>query len=84
MFDDMLGEEHIPKFEVKIHEALRDFDPDTDIVADYGDAMIFAMMIFHLAEYFDNVRIARFSTKKDMYVVREIFSDNFFMPQVQS
>jgi hypothetical protein len=79
MFDDMIGDEHISKFESRVHEELRDFDPEADVVADYGDAIIFAMMIFHLAEYFHSIKIARFSTKKDIYVIREISSDNFFV-----
>lgn len=81
MFDDMIGDEHINKFEIKIHEELKDFDPELDVVADYGDALIFAMIIFHLAEYFHAIKIARFSTKKDTYVIREISSDNFFEEQ---
>lgn len=83
MFDDMLGDEHIPKFEVRVHEELKDFDPEQDIVADYGDAMIFAMMIFHLAEYFHAIKIARFSNKKDTYVIREINSESFFLEKAE-
>jgi hypothetical protein len=78
MFDDMLGPEHTAKFEARIRKELRDFDPVEDIVADYGDAMIFAMMVFHLAEFHYEINVARYSTKKEMYVVRQISSDNFF------
>jgi hypothetical protein len=83
MFDDMIGDEHIPKFEVRIHDELKDFDPENDVVADYGDAMIFAMMIFHLAEYFHSIKVARYSTKKETYVIREIASDNFFLEEAE-
>jgi hypothetical protein len=78
MFDDMLGMEHIAKFETRICKELKSFDPIEDVVADYGDAMIFAMMIFHLAECHYEINVARYSTKKEMYVVRHISSDNFF------
>jgi hypothetical protein len=78
MFDDLLGEEHAPKFEMRVHAELKGFDPDQDVVADYGDAMIFAMMIFHLAEFYYEINVARYSTKKETYVVRQISSDAFF------
>jgi len=83
MFDDMLGPEHESKFEQRIRAELRDFDPSKDVIADYGDAMIFAMMIFHLAEFHYEIDIARYSTKKEMYVVRQISSDNFFKREEQ-
>jgi len=51
------------------------------VIADYGDAMIFAMMVFHLAEFHYEINVARYSTKKEMYVVRQISSDNFFQKE---
>jgi len=73
MFDDMVGKENMPKFEFKVSERMASFDPETDIVAFYGDAMIFAMMVMFLVENVtDKVTIARFSSKRDEYIIREI------------
>ena len=78
-FDDLMGDEHSTKFEGKINETMSNFNPDLDVVADYGDAIIFAMMIFYLSERFEGFPVARFSNKRNEYVVREISTDQFLV-----
>ena len=79
MFDDLMGDEHSTKFEGKINETMSNFNPDLDVVADYGDAIIFAMMIFYLSERFEGFPVARFSNKRNEYVVREISTEQFLV-----
>lgn len=77
MFDDLMGDEHIDRFEHKIAERLSAFDPKKDVVAFYGDSMIFALMIMWLSENFDSFDVARFSTKKNSYLIRNMSHHNF-------
>lgn len=71
MFDDMI-EGHDDKFEGRVAEKLLDFNPKDDIIAFYGDAVIFAMMVSFIASRHDWFSIARYSTKRDEYMVRAI------------
>ena len=77
MFDDYADPKHSKKFEGSINKTMQSFDPDHDLIADYGDAIILAMMVFWLAERFDGFDMARFSHKKNEYIVREIFTERF-------
>lgn len=81
MFDDFIGVEYVKSFEVKIKKTLIDFDPDTDVIADFGDAIIFALSIFYLCTNLDSFKIARFSRKNGEYLVREV-SDKFFEMEI--
>ena len=72
MFDDMIGAEHKYKFEGIIERKMRDFNPETDCIAFYGDAIVFAMMVAHALDVSPALKIARYSQKLDKYVVREI------------
>ena len=72
MFDDMIGPEHKTKFEGCIFRKMDDFDPNTDAIAFYGDAVIFAMMVIYVGGFLQPIKIARYSQKLDEYVVREI------------
>lgn len=72
IFDDQFGEEFKNKFERKINKEMSDFDPEKDIIAFYGDAMIFAMMIFKATEQWESIWVARFSSKLNKYLVRQI------------
>jgi hypothetical protein len=77
MFDNLIGEENIPRFEHKIAERMFDFNPEHDIVVYYGDSMIFALMIMYLCDNCDNFYLARYSQKEKIYVIRELAYDNF-------
>lgn len=77
IFDDQFGDEFKVKFEGKINKEMLDFDPEKDIIAFYGDAMIFAMMIAKAIEYWDSIWVARFSSKLNKYLVRKISTCDF-------
>ena len=79
MFDDMTGNEFIPRFEGRIRRAMKNYDPNKDLIAFFGDAMIFAMMIYYAAWEFDTpIKVARFSVKSNEYVIREISTDKIY------
>lgn len=77
MFDNLIGEEHINRFEHRVAERLENFDPRNDIVAYYGDSMIFALMIMFLADNFDEFDVARYSAKQQGYIIRKLSYQNF-------
>jgi hypothetical protein len=77
MFDDMVDERFVEKFEGKIIENLSSFDSELDAIAFYGDAVIFAIMAAYLSEKHDSFFVARFSTKRNEYVIRRIGFDMF-------
>lgn len=77
MFDELMGNEYIHEFEHKVQNSLKDFNPDTDIVAFYGDTVIFAIIIMYLSEQFDSFDVARFSGKSNSYLVRTLNYGNF-------
>jgi hypothetical protein len=75
MFDDMIGNDHKHKFEGSVWRKMEDYDPESDAIAFYGDAIVFAMMVLVASDRSDTIRIARYSQKLDEYVVREINID---------
>ena len=77
MFDNLIGPEHVNRFEHRIADRLSDFNPETDIIAYYGDSMIFAMMIMWLVDNFDAFDVARYSAKQQGYIIRTLSYDNF-------
>ena len=77
MFDNLIGDENINRFEHKIAERMADFDPAADIIAYYGDSMIFAIMVMYLCDNHDGFDVARYSSKLEGYVIRELAYDNF-------
>jgi hypothetical protein len=77
MFDNLIGDENVHRFEHKIAERMVDFDPTTDIIAYYGDSMIFAIMVMYLCDNHDDFAVARYSSKLGGYVIRELAYDKF-------
>ena len=77
MFDNLIGDENINRFEHKIAERMADFDPAADIIAFYGDSMIFAIMVMYLCDNHDGFDVARYSSKLEGYVIRELAYDKF-------
>lgn len=77
MFDDFMDDQYIDRFELKIADRLADFDPRQDVIAYYGDSMIFALMIMWLSENFESFDVARFSTKKHTYITRTLSYKKF-------
>jgi len=77
MFDDMADERFVEKFEGKVVEHLNEFSSELEAIAFYGDAVIFAMMAAYLSDKHDSFFVARFSTKRNEYVIRRIGFDMF-------
>jgi hypothetical protein len=77
MFDNLIGDENIHRFEHKVAERMEDFDPAADIIAYYGDSMIFAIMVMYLCDNHDGFDVARYSSKLGGYVIRELAYDKF-------
>lgn len=77
MFDNLMGEENISAYEGKIAERMMDFDPATDVIAYYGDSIIFALMVMWLSENYNVFDMARFSSKEQTYLTRAMSIDNF-------
>jgi len=77
MFDNLIGDENVHRFEHKVAERMADFNPAADIIAYYGDSMIFAIMIMYLCDNHDNFDVARYSSKLGSYVIRELAYDKF-------
>ena len=75
IFDDMIDDPASRnKFEQCVTDKLWDFNPNTDVVAFYGDALIFAMIIWEIGEMKldTDVSIARWSSKAEKYLVRKL------------
>ena len=77
MFDNLIGNENVRRFEGRIAERMADFDPATDVIAYYGDSMIFAVMVMWLSDNFDSFDVARYSSKQQAYVIRELSYQKF-------
>lgn len=80
MFDNLMGDEYDHKFEHKIAQRMRDFNPDTDVIAYYGDSLIFSMMVMWLADGLDKFDVARFSSKQNRYLIRTLSYEKFIQP----
>lgn len=76
MYESVMGEEHTDKFEDKIVERLTDFNPNTDVIAAYGDIVIFMMMGLHLSDRFETFDVAKFSQREQAYITRRLSCDN--------
>jgi len=83
MFDNLMGEENISAYEGKIIERMSDFNPETDVIAYYGDSIIFALMVMWLSENYTVFDMARFSSKEQTYLTRAMSIDNFTLPARQ-
>jgi hypothetical protein len=77
MFDDMIGDQYMSHFEGSIVRNMKDFDPEQDLIVLFGDAMIYAMMIYYIAQDCEEINVARYSVKKNEYVTRTISFQNF-------
>ena len=74
MFEDIKDRDDL--FERYISIAFEDFDPDNDLIADFGDSMIFAMMLFYVGRHFEYVHVARYNRRLSNYTIRMIEGDN--------
>lgn len=77
MFDNLVGEEYEPRFEGRISERMDNFDPTKDIIAYYGDSMIFALMVMFISDRWEWFDIARYSAKKSGYIIRQMKFESF-------
>lgn len=68
MFDDIKDRRDL--FEHYIGKALDEFDPELDLIADFGDSMIFAMMLFFIGRNYEYVYVARYNRRNANYTVR--------------
>lgn len=73
MFDDIKDRHDL--FEHYIDEHMKDFNPETDCIADFGDSMIFAMMIFYVAMEHDRLYVARYNRRASGYTIRLITTE---------
>jgi hypothetical protein len=55
----------------KIANVLDGFDPSTDVILDYGDPLIFAMMIYYLADC-ESLVVGRYNRKTESYIFHTI------------
>lgn len=74
MFEDIKDRHDL--FEHYIAKAFNDFDPDVDLIADFGDSMIFAMMLFYIGRHYDYVFVARYNRRNANYTVRILDGEN--------
>lgn len=72
MFDDI--KDRTDLFERYVSYALCDFDPDEDIIADFGDSMIFAMMAFYIGVNYGRMWVARYNRRNHCYTLRYVDS----------
>ena len=75
IFDDMVGPENAHRFEGRVLSAMKEFDPNKDVIVFFGDALIYAMMVFAIAmtiEDNEKLTLARYSIKSDRYVLRTL------------
>ena len=78
VFDHYLDESFSPQFEGRVAERLDDFDPEKDVIAHYGDVIIFSMMVMYLSDNHDHFDIARFSNRQQKYIVRNLSFERFY------
>lgn len=75
IFDNFTGDENKSRFEGRVKEVMTGFDPRRDVILFFGDALIFAMMIFTSTISCDDgdpIVIGRFSTKLNNYIFRNL------------
>lgn len=76
--DSITGDQGRSRYEWTIGHRLKTFNPKRDVLAIFGDTMVFAMAILFLASKgVKKINVARFSVKNGNYVVRELCVDNF-------
>lgn len=68
MYDNLMDRREL--FEDRVEQMLIDYDPEFDIIVDFGDPVIFAMMVYFLSD--DKIKIARYSRKDGQYTIKEI------------
>lgn len=68
MYDNLMDRDDL--FEKRVAEMLIDYDPEYDVILDYGDPMIFSLMIYFLSD--DKIKVGRYSRKDGQYTVKEI------------
>jgi hypothetical protein len=83
MFDNLIGEEYDMIFEKRIASVMHDFNPDEDVIAYFGDAIIFGMMIMYVSDIFEEFFVARFSTKQNKYLIRRFSHGAFIKDSAQ-
>lgn len=67
-FDSIVADEEMAlAFKSKIDRVLDGFDEELDVILDYGDPLIFAMMVYYLADR-EFITIGRFNRKTGSYV----------------
>ena len=75
VFDDMLDDANsIDRIETGVMDRLRDFDPAFDVLAFYGDVLVFGMALWEISQMtLDHpVSIARWSAKAERYLVLQL------------
>jgi len=66
LYDDLVA--HAQDYEKSISNMMKDFNPDSDIIIDFGDPLIFAMMIYYVGDH-DSVYVGRYNKKLNKYTI---------------
>jgi hypothetical protein len=74
MFDDIKDRSDL--FERYVKTALHDYNPDRDVIADFGDSMIFAMMAFYIGIHHGCMWVARYNRRNQAYTLRRVDENN--------
>lgn len=66
LYDDLIDQS--ADYEQMISNVMRDFNPQTDVIIDFGDPLIFAMIVYFVGDY-DPVYVGRYNKKLGKYTV---------------
>lgn len=66
LYDDLIDQ--AADYERMISNVMKDFDPERDLIIDFGDPLIFAMMVYFVSD-FDPVYVGRYNKKLAKYTV---------------
>jgi hypothetical protein len=77
MFDNLFEDQYAKRFEGRVLQRMSSFDPEKDVIAYYGDSMIFALIMMFVSDRWEWFDLARYSSKQSCYVVRRMSFDAF-------
>jgi hypothetical protein len=66
LYDDLITQ--AKDYETMIINMMKDFNPQNDVIIDFGDPLIFAMMVYHVSD-FDPVYVGRYNKKLAKYTI---------------
>lgn len=66
LYDDLI--DRAEDYEIMITNMMKDFCPSEDVIIDFGDPLIFAMMVYHVSDL-DPVYVGRYNKKPGKYTI---------------